>query len=91
MERAQLSTATGKERPLLIAARVRAMYSLEEVAEKLGVTKSTVHRWEKKGDLPQPLHLRNLCELYKVTARELGFDELEPYVILWQEERKRNG
>ena len=75
MERAQLSTATGKERPLLAAARERWHYSLEEVAERIGVTKSTVHRWEKKGDLPQPLHIRKLCELFGVSARELGFDE----------------
>jgi transcriptional regulator with XRE-family HTH domain len=77
MERAQLSTAQGKERPLLIAARVRMHYSLEEVAERLGVSKTTVYRWEKKGDLPQPYHLRKLCTLFDVTARELGFDELD--------------
>ena len=79
MERARLSTATGKGRPLLAAARARMHFSLEEVAEQLGVSKSTVHRWEKKGDVPQPYHIRKLCELYRVTARELGFEE--PYTI----------
>jgi len=76
MERAQLSTVQGKERPQLIAARERMHLSLEEVAQHLGVSKSTVYRWEKKGDIPQPYHLRELCKLYGMSARELGFVEL---------------
>ena len=52
MERAQLSTAQGKERPQLIAARERMHLSLEEVGERVGVSKTTVYRWEKKGDIP---------------------------------------
>ena len=75
MERAQLSAAQGKERLQLIAARERLHLSLEEVAQHLGVSKTTVYRWEKKGDFPQPYHLRELCMLFGVTARELGFDE----------------
>jgi transcriptional regulator with XRE-family HTH domain len=75
MERAQLSTAQGKERPQLIAARERMHLSLEEVGERVGVSKTTVYRWEKKGDIPQPYHLRKLCTLFGMTARELGFDE----------------
>src|SRR5581483_7089714 len=75
MERAQLSAAQGKERPQLTAARERMHLSLEEVGEHIGVSKSTVYRWESKGDFPQPLHLRKLCLLYGVTAKELGFDE----------------
>jgi transcriptional regulator with XRE-family HTH domain len=76
MERAQLSTAQGKERSPLIAARERLHFSQQEVADKLGVSKAAVHRWEKKGDIPQPYHLRQLCELYGLPARELGFVEL---------------
>jgi len=75
MERAQLSTAQGKERLQLMAARERMHLSLEEVGEHLGVSKTTVYRWEKKGDIPQPYHLRELCKLYSMPARELGFDE----------------
>src|SRR5581483_5666522 len=76
MERAhQLSAAQGKERLQLIAARERMHLSLEEVAQHLGVSKTTVYRWEKKGDFPQPYHLRELCMLFGATARELGFDE----------------
>ena len=75
MKRAQLSTAQGKERPQLIAARERMHLSLEEVGTRVGVSKTTVYRWEKKGDIPQPYHLRELCTLFGVAARELGFDE----------------
>jgi transcriptional regulator with XRE-family HTH domain len=75
MERAQLSMADGKERKSLIAAREQLHLSQEEVAERLGVSKATVHRWEKKGDIPQPYHLRELCKLFEASARELGFDE----------------
>lgn len=78
MERAQLSTAQGKERPQLIAARERMHLSLEEVGGRLGVSKTTVYRWEKKGDIPQPYHLRELCTLFGMTARELGFEEKYP-------------
>lgn len=64
MERAQLS-----------AARYRLHLSLEEAANRVGVSKATMHRWEKKGDIPQPYHLGKLCELYGISARELGFSE----------------
>jgi transcriptional regulator with XRE-family HTH domain len=80
MERAQLSTARGKERTQLIAARHAHHLSQDEVAAKVQVSKVTVHRWEREGDVPQPLHLRKLCKLYGKTAPELGFtvQQLEP-------------
>ncbi len=78
MERAQLSTARGKERTLLIAARHACHFSQDEVAAKIQVSKVTVHRWEREGDIPQPLHLRKLCTLYGKTAQELGFARQEP-------------
>ncbi len=80
MERAPLSTDRGKERTQLIAARYACHLSQDEVAAKLGVSKVTVHRWEKEGDVPQPLHLRELCTLFGKSARELGFtmQQLEP-------------
>lgn len=62
------------ERAQLLAARYRLHLSLEEVAKRLGVSRATVHRWEKKGDIPQPYHLGKLCDLYGITARELGFE-----------------
>jgi transcriptional regulator with XRE-family HTH domain len=78
MERARLSTAKGKERTQLIAARYARHLSQDEVAAKIQVSKVTVHRWEKEGDVPQPLHLRELCKLYGKTAQELGFPAQPP-------------
>lgn len=63
------------ERAQLLAARNHLHLSLQEVADALEVSKATIYRWEKKGDIPQPLHLRKLCDLYSMTAQELGFDD----------------
>jgi transcriptional regulator with XRE-family HTH domain len=73
MERAQLSTARGKERTQLIAARKRLFLTQQDVADRLKVGKTTVHKWEKEGVVPQPEHLRALCDLYGVSPQELGF------------------
>lgn len=78
MRRAQVPTAMGKERTQLIAARHACHLSQDEVAAELGVSKVTVHRWEKAGDMPQPLHLRKLCDLFGKSAAELGFPESTP-------------
>jgi transcriptional regulator with XRE-family HTH domain len=79
MERARLSAAhKDKERRALIQVRSQMHLSQQEVAEKLGVSKVTVHRWEKEGDVPQPLHLRQLCTLLGKTAQQLGFTLLSP-------------
>ncbi|SRR5579875_1160430 len=75
MGRAQLSTMTGRERTQLIAARHACHFSQDEVAAQLGVSKTTVHRWERAGDVPQPLHLRKLCDLFGKSAADLGFPE----------------
>ena len=75
MGRALVSTATGKERTQLIAARQACHLSQGEVAVQVGVSKVTVHRWERAGDVPQPLHLRRLCRLFGKSAHELGFPE----------------
>ena len=75
MGRALVSTAKGKERTQLIAARHACHLSQDEVAAQLGVSKVTVHRWEKAGDVPQLLHLRNLCDLFGKSAADLGFPE----------------
>jgi transcriptional regulator with XRE-family HTH domain len=76
MKRALLSAECETERAQLIAARERLHLSQQEVAQELGVSKAAVHRWEKKGDVPQPYHLRELCKLYGMSARDLGFAEI---------------
>jgi len=75
MERAHLSTALGKERPQLTAARERMGLSLQQVARHVGVTKTTVYRWEKEGVIPQPEHLIKLRQLFGMSAAALGFPE----------------
>jgi transcriptional regulator with XRE-family HTH domain len=78
MGQSQLSTVSGKERTQLIAARHACHLSQDEVAARLGVSKTTVHRWERAGNIPQPLHLRNLCDLFGKSAADLGFPEPPP-------------
>jgi transcriptional regulator with XRE-family HTH domain len=51
MRRAPLSTTTGRERTPLIAARHACHFSQDEVAAQLGVSKTTVHWWERAGDV----------------------------------------
>jgi len=69
MERAQLS-----------AARHRKHWSLEEAAACLGVDKATLQRWEKGKSTPQAVNLRKLCEMYEMTAWELGLEEVHSVV-----------
>ncbi len=69
MERAQLS-----------AARHKKHWSLEEAAERLGVDKATLQRWEKGKSMPQAVNLRKLCEVYEMTAWELGLEDEHPVV-----------
>src|SRR6266699_787496 len=60
---------------LLKEARLKKRLPRERVAERLGVDPTTVTRWENGASTPQPINLLNLCELYGVTPREVGFDE----------------
>lgn len=58
------------------------LYSLEEVAERLGVSERTVRRWVKAGDLPaykpgreyriKPVDLDEFLEERKVQPEENG-------------------
>ena len=58
------------------------LYSLEEVAERLGVSERTVRRWVKAGDLPaykpgreyriKPADLEEFLEERKVQPEENG-------------------
>ena len=52
-----------------------------QVAHHIGVARSTVIRWENGETIPYEYHLEKLCELFGVTASQLGFslsDETEP-------------
>ena len=53
--------------------RKRNRWTQEELAQVIGVTLSTVHRWEKKGGTPTRLARRELAKLF----REAGIHEEE--------------
>ncbi len=63
------------ERARLSAARLKKHWTLEEAAAELGVDRSTLLRWEKGKTTPQPMHVRKLCEIYGLTAQELGLED----------------
>lgn len=64
----------GLERTRLQAARYSKHLSIEEVAKRLEVDRATISRWETRGSIPQPYHMRKLCDFYGMTAEQLGFD-----------------
>lgn len=49
------------------ALRARLMLSLDEMAKRLGVNRSTVWRWEQGLWKPQPRHMRKLAKLQEET------------------------
>jgi len=60
---------------LRFAQRRKALgYTQEELAEQLGVERTTVVRWERGDTEPQPWHRPRLAEFLRVTLEEL--DEL---------------
>jgi transcriptional regulator with XRE-family HTH domain len=53
--------------------RKQRFLTQEELADLVGVHPLTVRRWEG-GQVPQPLHIRQLSEVLEATPIELGFD-----------------
>ncbi len=53
------------------AARVNANYTQAETAEKLGVSKGTVSRWESGKSSPRVEQMSMLCKLYKITLGDV--------------------
>lgn len=50
----------------LKAARINAGFTQEQVKEKLGYSRNSLHRWEKGIGSPKFNVLAKLCELYGV-------------------------
>lgn len=48
----------------LEAARVNAHLLQTEVAEKMGVSRSTIHNWESGKTSPDVVQADKLCEIY---------------------------
>ena len=64
----------------ITALRKASDLTQEELAEKLGVSRQAVSKWENGISSPEMSHISTLCEIFKVTPNTLfGFeDESEP-------------
>lgn len=58
-------------------ARKERTWSQAELAERIGVAKETISRWEHGASRPQPNQLRKLCEAFDRKPEDLGY-ALEP-------------
>ena len=63
------------KRANLTEARLKKCWSQEEAAAAIGIDHITLHRWEAGRSTPRGYNLRKLCEVYGMTAAELGFDD----------------
>ena len=61
----------------LFQARKKAGLSQEEVAEKLGVSRQTVSKWETDETLPDIRQSKRMALLYKISLDELIDFDLE--------------
>lgn len=61
----------------LISFRKKLNLSQEEVAEKLGVTRQTVSKWETDQSTPDFDKIVPICELYSISTNELINGEVE--------------
>lgn len=60
----------------LLILRKRAGYSQEEVAEKIGVSRQAVGKWESGESMPDVSNCAALAQLYEVTLDDLvNYDE----------------
>ena len=57
----------------LKAARINAGFTLEQVANRLNVTVSTVRNWENGNTEPKINQAYELCELYCVSLDSINF------------------
>ena len=55
----------------LFQARKKSGFSQEEVAEKLGVSRQTISKWELDETLPDICQSKRMAELYHLTLDEL--------------------
>lgn len=65
-------------RTALVEARLKKHWSQEEAAEVIGIDHNTLYRWEAGKSTPRGYNLRQLCEVYGLSAAELGFEQNRP-------------
>ena len=61
----------------IVSLRKRAGWSQEELAEKLGVTRQSVSKWEGAQSVPDMDKVVSMSRLFGVTTDYLLKDELE--------------
>lgn len=57
----------------LVAARVNAGYNQREMAELLGVSRSTIQSWEQYKTSPDVLQAQKLSEIYNIPLSNIIF------------------
>ena len=76
----------------LYQARRKSGLSQENAAEKLGVSRQTISKWETDETLPDIRQSKRLAVLYHMTLDELiefDADEQEMQNMIWQGKRKK--
>lgn len=63
---------------VLTELRAGTDYSQQDIADKLGVSRVTVGKWESNRSMPRKGNLEQLSDFYGVTVAELMGDEIEP-------------
>lgn len=71
----------------LAAARVNANMTQSELARKLGVSKTTIHNWERGETSPGLKHLREISELSHIPINYIFL----PETLLKVEDKDRAG
>lgn len=56
----------------LLEARLKKFWTQKQAAEKLGVARLTLSRWEQGLSEPQPVNLERICSVYEIAPSELG-------------------
>ena len=70
----------------IVRLRKKYNFSQEEIAEKIGVTRQTIAKWENGESVPDVIHSNALAELFDITLDTLvnyengkdGIDEVPP-------------
>ncbi len=74
---------------ILAQARQKRLWTLEEAAERLGVSVSTIERWEKGLARPHAYNLRSIGEVYDLSPEMLGLHSTPALMAIPLSERQR--
>jgi len=72
----------------LYKLRKRHGYSQEELAEKIGVSRQAVSKWERSESSPDTENLLALSKVYGVTIDNMLHEETEDYTVMGEEPKR---